>query len=284
MNNTEYAGFWVRVGASLIDTVLMMIIVFPVLTFIYGSEYWVSDSFFVGVWDFVFNMILPAIAVILFWVYRAATPSKMAFRLKIVDADTGEKVSTGRLIGRYFGYYVATIPLFLGLIWVGIDRRKQGWHDKLAGTVVIRSTQKEPVLFDRGVWQAFPEASVLAFQYPRSSDDGFRTGESRQYGGVCQWQGCLRQGVRMSSAKLYSRHQELIGEHSLSSLSLIVIKSRAVCTCNSLLMRKVNSIWLVSQYRQSTKDCIPRINFWESGFRKVLSGVALYFWQQIAGL
>tara|TARA_R110002072_G_scaffold136124_3_gene278332 strand:- start:41129 stop:41593 length:465 start_codon:yes stop_codon:yes gene_type:complete len=151
MNNTEYAGFWVRVGASLIDTVLMMIIVFPVLTFIYGSEYWVSDSFFVGVWDFVFNMILPAVAVILFWVYRAATPGKMAFRLKIVDADTGEKVSTGRLIGRYFGYYVATIPLFLGLIWVGIDRRKQGWHDKLAGTVVIRSTQKEPVLFDRGV-------------------------------------------------------------------------------------------------------------------------------------
>jgi uncharacterized RDD family membrane protein YckC len=41
-------------------------------------------------------------------------------------------------VGRYLGYFVSAIPLFLGLIWVGIDGRKQGWHDKLAGTVVIR--------------------------------------------------------------------------------------------------------------------------------------------------
>ncbi len=43
------------------------------------------------------------------------------------------------MIGRYFGYYVSILPLMLGIIWVGIDKRKQGWHDKLAGTVVIRA-------------------------------------------------------------------------------------------------------------------------------------------------
>jgi len=62
----------------------------------------------------------------------------MIVRAKIVDARTGGKPSTGQLIGRYFGYYLSMIPLFLGFIWVAFDKRKQGWHDKLAGTVVIR--------------------------------------------------------------------------------------------------------------------------------------------------
>jgi uncharacterized RDD family membrane protein YckC len=58
--------------------------------------------------------------------------------LAIVDAQTGGKPSTAQLIVRYLGYYVASIPLLLGIIWVGFDKRKQGWHDKMAGTVVIR--------------------------------------------------------------------------------------------------------------------------------------------------
>ncbi|MBX3651771.1 MAG: RDD family protein [Burkholderiales bacterium] len=48
-------------------------------------------------------------------------------------------------------YIASALPLFLGFIWVGIDKRKQGWHDKLAGTVVIRNTSKEPVQFDSRV-------------------------------------------------------------------------------------------------------------------------------------
>ena len=53
-------------------------------------------------------------------------------------------------IGRYLGYYVSIIPFCMGLIWVAFDRRKQGWHDKLAGTVVIRSKAlgAEPVRFE----------------------------------------------------------------------------------------------------------------------------------------
>jgi uncharacterized RDD family membrane protein YckC len=43
------------------------------------------------------------------------------------------------LVGRYLGYFVSTIPFGLGLFWIGWDKRKQGWHDKLAGTVVIRA-------------------------------------------------------------------------------------------------------------------------------------------------
>ena len=148
MNEHEYAGFWIRTGASIIDTILMLIILAPILTAIYGTEYWISESSVQGFWDVMFNYILPAVAVIVFWAYKSATPGKMATKLTIVDAKTGEKPSTAQFIGRYLGYYVSMIPLFLGIIWVGIDKRKQGWHDKLAGTVVIKSNKPEPVTFE----------------------------------------------------------------------------------------------------------------------------------------
>ena len=134
----EYAGFWIRVGASIIDSILILIIIAPLLTFIYGEEYWVSEAFIHGTWDVLLNYLLPAIAIIIFWIYRSATPGKMVLGLTIVDAQTGGKPSTGQFIGRYLGYYVSMIPLFLGFIWVGIDKRKQGWHDKLAGTMVVK--------------------------------------------------------------------------------------------------------------------------------------------------
>ena len=65
----------------------------------------------------------------------------MVFKLSIVDAKTGQKASNRQLIGRYLAYCISIIPLGLGLIWVGIDQRKQGWHDKLSGTLVIKNIQ-----------------------------------------------------------------------------------------------------------------------------------------------
>ena len=136
----EYVGFWARVGAAIIDTILAMVIVAPLLTYFYGAEYWIrTGSLIAGPADLLLNWILPAIAVILFWVYRQATPGKMAIGAKIVDAKTLGKPSTGQLVIRYLGYYVSIIPLMLGILWVGFDARKQGWHDKLAGTLVVRS-------------------------------------------------------------------------------------------------------------------------------------------------
>lgn len=136
----EYAGFWIRFVASFIDSILMMLLIYPLLTLIYGAEYWTDQSLSSGPLDILLSYILPAVAVIVFWVYKSATPGKMALRLKIVDAQTGQPASTGKLILRYVGYYVSMLPLFLGFIWVAFDGRKQGWHDKIAGTVVIRVT------------------------------------------------------------------------------------------------------------------------------------------------
>lgn len=144
----EYAGFWIRVGASFIDTLLVFLITAPILYFFYGQAYWTDDTMVKGFWDVLISYVFPSAAMLTFWVYRSATPGKIALKLSIVDARTGAKPTTGQFIIRYLGYYVSIIPLFLGLIWVGIDQRKQGWHDKIAGTVVLRNKQSEPVRFE----------------------------------------------------------------------------------------------------------------------------------------
>lgn len=139
IDGLEYVGFWPRVGAALIDTLLMLVICVPLVTMVYGREYWSSNRFIQGPLDFLINWILPAIAVLLFWMYRQATPGKIAISARIVDAQTGGPPSTAQLIGRYLGYYVSIVPLMAGIVWVAFDARKQGWHDKLAGTVVVRT-------------------------------------------------------------------------------------------------------------------------------------------------
>lgn len=135
----QYVGFWKRVVASLIDTLILLIVIVPLLLAVYGRGYFerAQETGVAGFWDFVIQVVLPAVAVILFWKYRGATPGKMAIAARIVSASTGAAPSTGQLVGRYFAYIVSALPFALGFIWIGIDRRKQGFHDKLAGTVVI---------------------------------------------------------------------------------------------------------------------------------------------------
>lgn len=143
-DDLEYVGFWPRVGAALIDTVLLLIIVLPIMQLIYGSSYWTSDAFIQGPADFLFSWVLPAVAVVWFWIARQATPGKMVVGAKIVDASTGQTASAKQLVLRYLGYYVSILPIFLGIFWVAFDDRKQGWHDKIAGTVVVRAKNRGP--------------------------------------------------------------------------------------------------------------------------------------------
>lgn len=138
MNNQEYAGFWVRFAALLIDVVVMIIVLYIPLSFIYGVEYWAGTQFFHGFWDIFLGYIVPIIATIWFWLRFFGTPGKMLLKLKIIDAKTGNKLSFWQAVGRYFAYIPAMLPLFFGLIWVAFDKKKQGWHDKLAGTIVIK--------------------------------------------------------------------------------------------------------------------------------------------------
>ena len=152
-NDFEYVGFWIRAAASLIDSMLVIAVTTPLVLYFYGNVTMDGslESLTGSSSNLFINLVLPAAAIIVFWLTKQATPGKMVFGAKVVDAQTGAPLSVGQSIGRYVGYYVSMLPFFLGFLWVGIDARKQGWHDKLAGTVVIRPKQRgtEPVRFRR---------------------------------------------------------------------------------------------------------------------------------------
>lgn len=95
--------------------------------------------------DVLVFYLVPACIVIAFWKIMHATPGKMAIGAKIVDAETGNAPGFGQYAGRYAAYFLSIIPACLGIVWIGFDRKKRGWHDKLAETVVVRSNRKIPV-------------------------------------------------------------------------------------------------------------------------------------------
>jgi len=134
-----YVGFWLRVWASVVDSLLLFVVTGPLLLAIYGVEYFESEQLVAGTADVLLNYVAPAVAVVGLWIYCQATPGKMAIHARVVDAKTGEPASNGQYVVRYLGYFVSAIPFGLGLLWVAFDPRKQGWHDKLAGTVVVRT-------------------------------------------------------------------------------------------------------------------------------------------------
>jgi uncharacterized RDD family membrane protein YckC len=137
----EYAGFWLRLGASLIDIIVLLAIIAPVEIAFFGREYpalaMQGKTMAVDVWT---QLVLPLLAMIALWRYRSATPGLMLLSAKIVDAATLAPASIGKLSVRavvLLLMWLLVVPL-IGVLWIAFDRRKQGWHDKLARTVVIR--------------------------------------------------------------------------------------------------------------------------------------------------
>lgn len=157
----RYAGFWIRFLAFVIDSIIVSLVIGPIAAALYekpdatgaliaaaqsGDVRQIALVFLdaarpAGIGDFLLNVVLPAVAVVAFWIYRSATPGKMATNTRIVDAVTGSAPSTKQCVVRYLGYFVSTFGLFLGFLWIVFDSRKQGWHDKMARTVVIYTSQ-----------------------------------------------------------------------------------------------------------------------------------------------
>jgi uncharacterized RDD family membrane protein YckC len=72
-----------------------------------------------------------------FW-GKGQTIGMRVFHLRVADAVTGQPIGYGRAALRYLGYVISAIVCYIGLIWAAFDGRKQGWHDKIANTVVLQ--------------------------------------------------------------------------------------------------------------------------------------------------
>jgi uncharacterized RDD family membrane protein YckC len=136
-----YAGFWIRVVAALIDSVLLLV---PMLVLgavgaagsLSGD---VMTSLAVSLMMNVVGMLLGALYEAFFVARFAATPGKMALRLKVVMPDGG-RVSFWRAFGRYFAKLLNMFTLLIGYIMVAFDAQKRGLHDMICGTRVIRAS------------------------------------------------------------------------------------------------------------------------------------------------
>jgi uncharacterized RDD family membrane protein YckC len=142
MEDSQYVGFGARFRASIVDTVLCILIILPIYYLIYGN-FTLNLEGEINVITIILQYIFPFFATLIFWIYKSATPGKMLIKAIIVDANTYGKPTTKQLLIRNIGYYLSFLPLGLGYFWVIWDKRKQGWHDKLANTVVIQPKTEE---------------------------------------------------------------------------------------------------------------------------------------------
>jgi len=147
----QYVGFWARFLAMLIDSVWLTLILIPIVFLLFGQDFMsaammtsensaemAATTGASAAGGMLVQLLLPALLVVAFWVYKSATPGKMVVSAEIVDEKSLGKPSTGQLIVRYIGYYISSFIFGLGFLWIAFDKRKQGWHDKIAGTLVVR--------------------------------------------------------------------------------------------------------------------------------------------------
>ncbi len=103
--------------------------------------------------NFKWQVFVFGIYTTLCWHYWAATPGKLLCGLKIIDAKTGAPMKDWQSILRFLGYFISSLPLGLGFFWIGLNKKRRGWHDYLAGTMVVRSSSVVEVVWKwlRGV-------------------------------------------------------------------------------------------------------------------------------------
>jgi uncharacterized RDD family membrane protein YckC len=108
--NAEYASFWRRLGAFFIDTILLSIVSWGIVNILY----------FIGMWT-----------------WKGQTLGQMVFNIKVIKID-GRPVDLRVATLRFLGYLGCILTLGIGFLWIFFDKKKQGLHDKLAETYVIR--------------------------------------------------------------------------------------------------------------------------------------------------
>ena len=140
----EFAGFWRRLAAFIVDGIIIGIVVsvitsaflpFTIFPFGSGTNQWIP--FYRGAVENAVSNGVNLVYVVGFWVWRGQTPGKMLLNIKVIRTN-GSNISLGYALLRYLGYIVSGVVFGLGFLWIAIDSHKQGWHDKIADTYVIK--------------------------------------------------------------------------------------------------------------------------------------------------
>jgi uncharacterized RDD family membrane protein YckC len=139
---TEYAGLGLRFGAFILDFLITMAIGF-VCGIILGvmlaatGSHWSDEE--VGAFAYLMGAVVNWFYFTLFESSALmATPGKRALGLRVIDLQ-GRRIGFGRATGRYFGKFLSLIALGFGYWTIPSSPMRQGWHDKMAGCLVLRT-------------------------------------------------------------------------------------------------------------------------------------------------
>lgn len=161
IRHEDYAGFWWRFLAYIIDSIILGI-AGSILNFILGAagvrqmevdpremervmsggEWSFPDIYGITWTDFT---ITQGVGLLLGWLYfslmesseRQATLGKMALGITVTDME-GRRISFARATGRYFAKFISALTLLIGYIMAGFTEKKQALHDIIAGTLVLK--------------------------------------------------------------------------------------------------------------------------------------------------
>jgi uncharacterized RDD family membrane protein YckC len=130
-----FAGFWIRVGAKIIDGIILTVVGF-VLGFL--ASFIIRHAVVSTVLQNAISFVLSISYATYFLGKYSATPGKMACGLKVVRPD-GEGITYARACGRVFAEILSSIILCIGYIMVALDEEKRSLHDRICDTRVVRA-------------------------------------------------------------------------------------------------------------------------------------------------
>lgn len=125
------AGFWIRTIAYIVDAIIIGIFGSIVNNILFSGEAVRSSGL---------NLLIGLLYFVYFWSAQGQgqTLGMRIFNLKVVKTDGSQLDYVGALL-RYVGLFISFVVFAIGVIWVAFDADKQGWHDKIAGTYVVKT-------------------------------------------------------------------------------------------------------------------------------------------------
>lgn len=140
LTEMTYAGFWIRLVAFVVNTVLLTPVYLTILFLIGQGLHLIGAG---DLFEEALSLLVTLAALLVaaidmrFIADLGGTPGQLVLGLRVVDAS-GHRLSRPTTAARYVVFVVGVVALLLGPLWVAWDRRKQGWHDKVTGAFVVR--------------------------------------------------------------------------------------------------------------------------------------------------
>ncbi len=161
----EYAGFWIRLGAGLIDLSILLVGLYILYCVISQSLFWIFpdtvsiikmliDIAHGGpvtnkiIWLTATLLLIFLVSITIYFVVCCAatgqTPGKLSVGIKVIRTDSSP-VDMRCSFTRFLGSLLCVITLGIGFIMIAFDSKKQGWHDRIADTYVVKLPVKQVV-------------------------------------------------------------------------------------------------------------------------------------------